>query len=255
MHHRFRASAGVFSGPLTRLLLCAILLCAVTPATAGGDAGPSPEIVRLLENILASQQGTATLQGRFSQRKTMALFKDPELSSGQFTFRQPDMMRLDYDTPSRMVLLLAGDELTTYYPDLKEAERFNVRKQKKRVFDHLIGESGISQLQKNFTIDLGSGDGAEASVAAPDISTHRLHLVPRRRQLKRSIEFIDLWVRTTDHAPVQYFIKGKSGDTTLFRLEAVLVNVELPESAFHIDLPDDVAISTRSGKDETKEDD
>lgn len=256
MCHRYTTSNGVWFGPLARLLLAiTVLLCAVAPDAVGDTDGPAPQIGQLLEDILASQQETTTLQGRFSQRKTMTLFKDPELSSGHFTFHQPDLMRLDYDTPSRMVLLLVGDYLTTYYPEIKEAERFDVRKQKKRVFDHLIGKSGIDQLQKNFTIELGSGDSADACAASPAIPTYRLRLVPRRRQLKRRIEFIDLWVRTTDHAPVQYFIREKSGDTTLFRLEEVLINSELPENVFQIDFPDDVVLTTRTGKEGTGDDD
>jgi len=197
-----------------------------------------------------SRQKTVTLEGRFTQLKTMALFKDPERSSGRFSFRHPDLMRLDYETPSRVILLLEGDTLTTYYPELKEAERFDVRKQKKRVFDHLIGESGIGQMQKNFNIVLGPGDASPPEIEIPAAveETHRLHLTPRRRQLKRRIDCIDLWVRTTDHAPVQYFIREKSGDTTLFRLEQVVVNGEMPEDLFRIDLPDDVTISVRTGK-------
>jgi outer membrane lipoprotein-sorting protein len=236
------------------LLLTGLLCTSPSVAAETGDK-PSAEVARLLEEILASQERTTTLEGRFTQLKTMALFTDPERSAGRFTFRQPDFIRLDYETPSRVILLLHGDHLTTYYPELKEAERFDVRKQKKRVFDHLIGESGIGQLQKNFTIALGSADSGapEIEVPASGEATHRLHLTPRRRQLKRRIEFIDLWVRASDYAPVQYFIREKSGDTTLFHLEQMVLNGEVPESHFQIDFPDDVKISVRSGKDGEKD--
>lgn len=238
---------------LGHLLIAAILLCAAAaPATASSGDKASPEVVRLLEEILTSQQNTVTLEGRFTQLKTMALFKDPERSTGRFSFRQPDLMRLDYETPNLVILLLEGDHLTTYYPELKEAEQFDVRKQKKRVFDHLIGKSGIDKLQKNFTIVLGPGNSEDSEVQTPSAGeeTHRLRLLPRRRRLKRRIDFIDLWVRASDYAPVQYFIKEKSGDTTLFRLEQVKINGDVPESVFRIDYPDDVTLSVRTGKDD-----
>jgi len=247
VRYRFNNSRGMASGVLMMLLVTAALLGVAIPAAGGAD--PSPEVLSLLEQILASQQQTTTLQGRFTQRKSMALFKDPELSSGRFSYRQPDLMRLDYDTPNRVILLLDGDNLVTYYPDLGEAERFDVRKQKKRVFQHLIGADGIDQLKKNFTIDLGAGDAAAQSAPDPAEATRRLHLVPRRRQLRKRIEFIDLWVRTTDHAPLQYFIRERSGDSTLFQLQEVQINGDLPESAFAIDFPDGVVISERAGKD------
>ena len=80
--------------------------------------------------------------------------------------------------------------------------------------------------------------------------THRLHLVPRRRQLKRRIDYIDLWVRTADLVPVQYYIREKSGDSTLFRLETVTVNGEVPDDFFRIDFPADVVVTVRTGKGE-----
>jgi outer membrane lipoprotein-sorting protein len=250
---RFINSRGIASWPLSLLLLASVLFLGTVPAAGGGEREPSPEVLRLLEEILASQQETVSLQGRFTQQKSMALFKDPEFSSGRFSYSQPDLMRLDYDTPNRVVLLLNGDNLVTYYPDLGEAERFDVRKQKKRVFDHLIGRDGIGQLKKNFTIVLGAGDTREMSAPDPDVDSQRLHLVPRRRQLRKRIDFIDLWVRSSDHAPVQYFIREKSGDTTLFRLDEVVVNGDLPESCFALDLPDGVVISERSGTDGGKD--
>lgn len=236
------------------VLLVTVVVCAILPVAADAPP-PQEEVARLLEAVLASQENTTTLEGRFTQLKTMALFTDPERSTGRFSFRQPDLIRLDYETPSRVILLLQGDHLTTYYPDLKEAERFDVRKQKKRVFDHLIGEAGIGQLQKNFTIALGGDepDAPEILTPKPGEETHQLRLTPRRRQLKRRIEFIDLWVRASDHAPVQYFIREKSGDTTLFRLEQMVLNGDLPESHFQIDLPEDVTVSVRSGKNEEKD--
>lgn len=249
MQYTFSTFRGRSVPPLALLLLSAVLFCCSAPACAGGDTDPSPEVLRLLEQILASQQQTTTLQGRFTQTKTMALFKDPEQSSGRFGYRQPDVMRLDYDMPNRVILLLEGDTLVTYYPDLQEAERFDVRKQKKRVFDHLIGKDGIDQLKKNFTIDAGPGVTSPNSAPEPGGETQRLHLVPRRRQLKKRIDFIDLWVRASDHAPVQYFIREKSGDSTLFRLEDVVVNGDLPEGAFTIDFPEGVVISERTRKD------
>lgn len=231
------------------LLVASVMFWGAVPAVAGNSSEPSPEVLRLLEKILASQQETVSLQGRFTQHKSMALFKDPELSTGRFSYRQPDLMRLEYDTPNRVILLLVGDDLVTYYPDLGEAERFNVRKQKKRVFDHLIGRDGIGQLKKNFTIILGAGETQAQSAPDPEVDSERLHLVPRRRQLRKRIDFIDLWVRSTDHAPVQYFIREKNGDTTMFRLEEVEVNGDLPESGFTLDLPDGVVISERSRTD------
>jgi len=228
------------------LLTLLLLVLSGPPATAGGEP-EDPELISLMEQILASQQTTETLQGRFTQVKTLALFKEPERSSGRFYFRQPDLIRLDYEVPSRVILLLEGDRLLTYYPELREAERFDVRKQKKRVFDHLIGDAGIEQLQKNFTVEIGNGPSAE--VPEPGGETRRLRLTPRRRQLKRRIDFIDLWVRSADRAPVQYFIREKSGDTTMFRLEGVELNSDLAEETFSVKLPDDVTISVRTGRD------
>lgn len=235
-------------GLLPAVLLLAAL--AAVPATAGNET--PPEVARLLDEILASQEATETLQGRFTQEKTLALFKEPERSTGRFSYARPDRMRLDYDAPSAVVLLLAGDELLTYYPELKEAERFDVRKQKKRVFNHLIGEEGLGQLQKNFTIELIEDDRGDR---APGVASRMLHLVPRRRQLKRRIEFIDLWVRRSDNAPVQYYIAETTGDTTLFRLDEVEVNGDLPEGVFDLALPDDVTVTVRTGRDGSGRDD
>jgi len=249
LHLKRTSNAGV-RAPAMMLLAVAVL--AVLSAAPAAGAETPPEVERLLDEILASQQATETLQGRFSQEKTLALFKEPERSTGRFTYARPDRMRLDYDSPSEVVLLLDGDELLTYYPELKEAERFDVRKQKKRVFNHLIGKEGLDQLQKNFTIELSDGNDGDL---APGESSRKLHLVPRRRQLKKRIAYIDLWIRSSDNAPLQYFIAEKNGDTTLFRLEQVAVNDELREGVFDLELPDDVTVTVRTGKDGDGRDD
>jgi outer membrane lipoprotein-sorting protein len=233
--------------PAAILLLALLLAVTAGPPAAAADNEPDPELVQLLEQILASQQSTETLRGRFIQVKTLALFKEPERSAGRFSFRQPDLIRLDYESPSEVVLLLEGDQLLTYYPALREAERFDVRKQKKRVFDHLIGDKGIGQLRKNFNIVIG--EGPSEGIPEPEGDNRRLRLTPRRRQLKKRIDFIDLWVRAADRAPVQYFIREKSGDTTMFRLESLEINTGLSDDTFRIDLPEDVTLSVRTGKD------
>ena len=65
----------------------------------------------------------------------------PEASKGTFSYAAPDKVRWEYTSPSPITVVIAGDEMTTWYRDLKRAETLKVGRYSSQVFKFL-GASG-----------------------------------------------------------------------------------------------------------------
>ena len=50
----------------------------------------------------------------------------PEESKGTFSYAAPDKVRWEYTSPSPITVVIRGDEMTTWYRDLKRAETLKV---------------------------------------------------------------------------------------------------------------------------------
>jgi outer membrane lipoprotein-sorting protein len=88
----------------TMALLGGLLL-----AGSGAHAALPPAEAEMVERIVAHLEGITTLESKFTQ-----IAPDGRLATGQLWIARPGRMRLDYDPPSR-ILLIATDWRLVYY--------------------------------------------------------------------------------------------------------------------------------------------
>jgi outer membrane lipoprotein-sorting protein len=88
-------------------------LCAAAPAAAASDP------VARLEKGLAD---TRDAEARFVQTRTSALLPSPETARGKLWLRRPGDVRLEYETPSPLVLLKRGDSAFVHTPTLQQVQ-------------------------------------------------------------------------------------------------------------------------------------
>src|ERR1700761_3611901 len=95
----------------------------------------------LLERVRLQQREVKTIAARFVQNRSSAMLVAPQQSTGTFSYAAPDQVRWDYKAPTPITVVIRGDEMTTWYRDLKRAERLKIGRYSSQVFKFL-GASG-----------------------------------------------------------------------------------------------------------------
>src|SRR5882757_10100959 len=133
----------------------ALGLCAsgLTVSAFAARAVNPDSLDEVIRKVQLAQANTTTLQSDFRQEKTLALLSKPEVSTGRFVYSKPNSVLWTYDAPKRVTMLIADGMLTTYYPDLKKAERIEVKRYQDRIFKYMGASGAIEELGAwfNFT--------------------------------------------------------------------------------------------------------
>ncbi len=87
------------------------------PRTASADQ----RLPVLVERVKAEQQKLKTLEARFVQVQESSLLAAPEKATGHFSYTAPDRVRWEYESPNPISVVIRGEQMTTWYRDLKRA--------------------------------------------------------------------------------------------------------------------------------------
>src|SRR3954467_7193027 len=142
------------SSHLAVLALLSLSLAAAVPLQAADIAGkPDPRapglsgtqrLEALMNRVRIEQQGFKTLEARFVQNRESSLLVAPEQSTGTFSYAAPGRVRWEYTSPNPISVVIDGSEMTTWYRDLKRAERLKIGRYSNQVMKYM-GASGSTQ--------------------------------------------------------------------------------------------------------------
>lgn len=194
----------------------------------GGD-----KLRALIEAVVAQQRSVRSLRAEFTQRKSSTLLLEPVESKGEFTFRAPDTVRWDYAAPESMVVLLADNRLTTFFPDRQRAEAVKLSGRHRRFVAVLAGTQPLDDLAENFSMTL-----ADAGGDAP----YRLTLVPSQSVIRKKLSSVVLEVDRTLLLPVVVEYNESDGDTTRYEFRRLELNPVLDDGHFQLQLGGDVRV-------------
>ena len=135
-----------------------------------------------LQAVAAAQRDTRTIEADYIQVKHLGLLAEPLVSSGRFAFKQPDLVRLDVETPDAATILINGRNIRI--PGLTE-------QQQTAVGTAPIGAM-FSQLAKIFRGDIEDLRKDFEVTAEADGVAVRVRLVPRRDDWKKAFRSIEL---------------------------------------------------------------
>ncbi|MFN2238818.1 MAG: outer membrane lipoprotein carrier protein LolA [Thermoanaerobaculia bacterium] len=217
------------------LILSLVIFTAAQAATAFRGT----EIERVLSRLSEEQAKIQTLQASFRQEKTVGLLAGPEVSTGTFVFSRPNRALWTYDQPKRVDMLVADGWMTTYYPDLRRAERIEIKKYEDRIFRYLgAGTGAISDLDAFFEFQL---------IDTSTSPTYRLELTPRSKRVAKRVKQIKVWIDRESYLTTAFEYQEGDGDLTRYEFSAVKVNRPLPDSKFELSLPSSVSVETMAG--------
>ena len=210
------------------LSVAALAMPAVAAKTPKADS--LDEVIR---KVQLAQAKTNTLQADFRQEKSLALMAKPEVSTGRFIYSKPNNVLWTYDAPKRVTMLIADGMLTTYYPDLKKAERIEVKRYQDRIFKYMGASGAIDELGAwfNFTFTNTS-----------DKPYYALDLDPKSKTIAKRVRHIRIYIDKTSYLTTQFEYTEGDGDKTRYEFTNVKVNAPVEQSRFTLQLPTSVRV-------------
>lgn len=188
----------------------------------------------LVDLVVERQRALTSLDAGFVQDKISELLLEPVTSKGRFRFKAPDRVRWDYDSPDQMIVVFAGETLTTFRPDDGVAERITVPKKHRRFVRVLAGTQPLDELKAQFSMTLSDQGAPNALV---------LTLKPIHRTLKRKLAQVRLEIDRALLLPVVVEYREADGDSTRYEFVDLKANAEVPDEIFELELGADVRIN------------
>ncbi|HEY7213089.1 MAG TPA: outer membrane lipoprotein carrier protein LolA [Thermoanaerobaculia bacterium] len=216
----------------TALLLAAPAFAAKTPTVpdplAPGLTGPQ-RLDALVERVRYEQRQLKTLEARFTQQQESSLLAAPEESKGVFSYAAPDRVRWEYLSPSPISIVIRGDEMTTWYRDLKRAETLKVGRYSNQVFKYLGASGSLQTLLQYFTVKL--------KLPEKKGEPYRLELLPRYQRIAKRLKSMTLWIDDDAFFPTGLKYVEADGDTVEYRFSDLKRNAPIPADRFVLKLP------------------
>jgi len=200
---------------------------------AAAKAPKADSLDEVIRKVQLAQAKTNTLQADFRQEKSLALMAKPEVSTGRFIYSKPNNVLWTYDAPKRVTMLIADGMLTTYYPDLKKAERIEVKRYQDRIFKYMGASGAIDELGAwfNFTFTNTS-----------DKPYYALDLDPKSKTIAKRVRHIRIYIDKTSYLTTQFEYTEGDGDKTRYEFTNVKVNAPVEQGRFTLQLPSSVRV-------------
>lgn len=214
-----------------RLFVVTLALCG--PLVLAAPVNKPVTLEDVIRKVQEQQKKTRTLQAEFRQEKELSLLATPEVSKGMFYFSKPNRVLWEYQSPKRVQMLISGGTLTTWFPDLKRAERLDVKRFEERIFKYLGASGAIDELARYF--DFTFVDNA----ASPHF---QLRLQPKTKVVAKRVKGIQIWIDKKTYLTSKFEYVEGDGDVTRYEFLNVRFNEPMPASRFTLALPADVKI-------------
>lgn len=233
------AAAGVTVGLLVALGATAM---SASPAGQGVVLGhvapPDPmapglsgaqRLQALLERVKLQQRTVRTIEARFVQHRASAMLVTPQQSSGTFSYAAPDRVRWEYQAPTPITVVIRGSEMTTWYRDLKRAERLKIGRYSSQVFKFLGASGSMDSLLEYFTVQL--------TLPKVNGDPYRMKLLPRYDRIKKRVKSMEVDIDAERFFPVHLEYEEADGDTTAYDFKDFQWNSPIPDARFALQLP------------------
>lgn len=228
--------------PLLRIPVALLLLVIASPIWCEDslpdprreDQSPSEKLTALVERVRLEQSRIDTLEADFRQLKESSMLVDVVEAVGTFAYSAPDHVRWDYSTPNPISMLIDGDEMTTWFRDLGQAEKVKVGRRSQRVLEYLGATSPLDDMLQYFSV----------SLTLPEDRTqpYLLELSPLFDKVAKRLQGVTIWIAADHYLPIRLRYVDADGDVTDLKFENLRINSSLPVERFDLRLPDSVDV-------------
>lgn len=211
---------------IINLLLAAFLLGMAGTAWAE-DSGSTAD--SLIAGIERRYHGTG-VTALFEQESTLKAMDITDTASGAVWFRRPEMMRWEYETPERQVIVSDGVTLWIYRPEDNQVMVGDAS----AYFGDGRGASFLSDIRlvkQKFDVQL---------LESKDSGFHTVKLTPLEKS--HDLASVRLTIQEMTFDIVEVVTANVYGDETRIRFNTIKYNQDLGASLFFFDIPKGVDV-------------
>ena len=196
---------------------------------AGQTLGQETDLFTDLHNRAREvEKNLETLRADFVETTESDLLAEPIIERGTMVTARPMRVLLHYQEPDEKLLLIDGDELQLVWPERGQQERLPIGKIQDAV-DKYFYRASEKDLRGHFDIDV--------SVDPDAPGTHRVDMIAKRKQVKKGIERLEIWVAddTLYLVKMRLVYPGGAGSKTI-ELSNLRANTPVGDEEFTFDL-------------------
>jgi outer membrane lipoprotein-sorting protein len=214
------------------------VLLSLTSLVVGVFAAPRDLFDELHARIAAAEATRETIRARFTETTTSSLLARPMVAQGtligtksapgQLVGTRPTRMLIKYTAPERKTIFFDTTRLAIIHPDGGATERIDITEIMKTVNKYFTNASP-GQLRRAFTV---------RAFIDPDMAgLYQIDLVPKRKQISQGLDRLQIWVTRDTCMLAELKMSFPGGDSDVFKLEDVQLNVPIPPGTFDVDVP------------------
>ena len=172
----------------------------------------------------ATAATTHSIKSTFVQEKNMTVLSEKIVSKGEFYFKKPNMVRMEYMSPFKYLMVINKDKVT-----IRDSQKTNTFSAKNNKLFELINQIIIDCVQgtalnnKNFSAKILESD-----------KFYLLSLTPLKKELKEYFAAINIYIDKKDYAVHKMDMLEPSGDNTVITFENKQYNVQIPDAVFTV---------------------
>jgi outer membrane lipoprotein carrier protein len=210
-----------------RNIACIVLaMFFIGHAVCGAQAG-EVDTEKFLADLEKQRTNVETYAARFTQQKTLALFDETKTSSGTLFYRAPGEMIWKYEKPEKTQMLIDGETVSFYFPELEQIEIYHMESGGASSFFSAF-EANAAELKKEFDISVFE-DGSDV---------YRVDLKPKSESGSSQVSLITLWLDNSGYLPQKMLIRDASGDSSMIELSDIRINEPVAEQDMRLDAPE-----------------
>ncbi|MEW5807385.1 MAG: outer membrane lipoprotein carrier protein LolA [Acidobacteriota bacterium] len=179
------------------------------------------------------QKETKTIQATFVEKKELKLLEEPVVSKGRFYFTSPSQALWEYQNPEEKTFLLTKNDLISYYPKEKKAEKVNIKRFSGQVFKFFAVGQISKDLKDYYNIEVSNNNNSKKII---------MTLRPKKRRAKKRVDVVRIWIDKTTLQPYQIQYVEMDGDKTTLTFDNLKINEEISAEIYKLNIPPDVEI-------------
>lgn len=221
---------------------------AAVPATPPTTPAPAPSPTTFEERLAAIDARIATItdmRADFEQTRKTALLKKPLVSRGTLICKN-DSVLWHTTQPRESTMLVAGENVTVYYPADKLAEIYPMGAR----FKDAVGGPlpRLSKLRETFELSELAPDQVVPGAQIGDPATRlAIKLTPRTAALRQYIDSVRVLIDTKVPCADRIVIVDPDGEETQLYCFNLRINTNVKDTELELKLPSDTKVNRPAG--------
>ena len=207
----------------SHLIVLFVLTCFSSLAQPKGFKPVADEVL-FKKKFSEAAANTQSIKADFVQEKNLNVLSEKIISKGTFLFKKQNMVRMEYSTPFKYLLVINKDKVTI--KDEQKTNSFSAKSNK--LFEHV----------NKIIIDCVQGtamDNKDFNVKAfENENQYVLTLSAAKKELKDFFSGISIYIEKKDYSVNKMDMAEPSGDNTVITFTNKQYNTNIPDEAFAV---------------------